>query len=258
MPIIVWIVFGLFAIIIIAAITGNWSVAIFFFIVAVIGGAIFGKLHEWGLLPDVITDTPIHFPTRSTEPITQVQPPPPLPEPIRPNSNEPIRGTMRVDVTRTDQTVDVWIQLSEEAKFIVESNSLESMPVEEHFEELKERLAEFSREYDYIQDDIDADIERQLRSPDALRKYQEIADEGRYGAKRSKPENLKKFEEDYKRTHSVTLGQYLAYPHRHLIHAPLEANLYIEQLETKYLPPIKAAIDAASQVRQPQTKTYQF
>lgn len=197
----------------------------------------------------------------ATPPSQLPSPPPLLPPPIAPPTaaTAPIKGIMRVDVTRTSMTVDVWILLSEEAKFIVQANNLQTLPVEENFDGLKEHMETFTRQYDYVDDDIDSSMGAELRNdPGALRIYKEVADQQRQQRRRGKPEAIKQEAERYKREHTVTLREYLDYPHRHVINFPYEANLYIEQLEKKYLPLIKAAIDLSSSSRHVQTKTYEL
>ena len=80
-----------------------------------------------------------HARTRSELKVLQEQakrpelPPPVLPE--RPPS--PVTGIMRVDVTQTDKTVDVFLVLSEQAKFLIEKHDLAKIPIEENLDGLQ-------------------------------------------------------------------------------------------------------------------------
>ena len=78
---------------------------------------------------------------------------PPLPPPVLPERPPgPVAGIMRVDVTQTDKTVDVFVVLSEQAKFVIEKHGLGKIPIEENFDglqaHLKEHLMRYSDDYD--------------------------------------------------------------------------------------------------------------
>src|SRR4051812_2532592 len=80
--------------------------------------------------------------------------PPNLPAP----HTTPVKGIMRADITQTPQTVDVYITLSEQAKFLVDNNRLGSVPIEQNFEKLSEHMADFRRMLSSAYDETDADI----------------------------------------------------------------------------------------------------
>src|SRR5438105_65070 len=90
--------------------------------------------------------------TRKKSPAVKYSDPTPSsPQPILPPPNPPaplttpIKGLMRVDVTQTNQTVDVYILRSEQDSFVITAQQLGDIPIEQHFEELKEHLSRYRR-----------------------------------------------------------------------------------------------------------------
>lgn len=189
-------------------------------------------------------------------------PPPVLPE--RPPS--PVTGIMRVDVTQTDKTVDVFVVLSEQSKFIVEKHDLANIPIEENLDglqtHLREHMMRYSDDYDFdtkvgIQDTVE------YRDPTTQAIHKEVMRDANQGfrAEREAEKKYKLREEQERETkyymaaHTVLLGQYLTNPYRKIVSNRLEANQYLAQLEKEYLPKIKALLESAPVQGQ---KSYDF
>jgi hypothetical protein len=235
----------------------------------------------WGLFkyvflgadPSVMDDSPAKE-ARKAERAAASAPPPPqkqapvpqppnpqisLPPPQRPEGPQTIQGTMCVDVTQTDRTVDVWIWLSEEAKFIVQQSGLLDTPIEENFEGLKAHMQEFAADYDLETDIGIVDREPETSDP-YLKAVRESVNEQanvmyRERHRLQKREKLEEEAQHYKSMHIVTLRSYLGSPYRKLVNDLLEASTYIGRLEKEYLPRIKAIIDAASS---PKTRRWEY
>ena len=189
-------------------------------------------------------------------------PPPVLPE--RPPS--PVTGIMRVDVTQTDKTVDVFVVLSEQSKFIVEKHDLANIPIEENLDglqtHLKEHMMRYSDDYDFdtkvgIQDTVE------YRDPTTQAIHNEVMRDAnqRFRAEREAEKKYKLREEQERETkayitaHTVLLGRYLANPYRKIVANRLEANQFLAQLEKEYLPKIKALLESSPAQGQ---KSYDF
>lgn len=189
-------------------------------------------------------------------------PPPVLPERLP----SPVTGIMRVDVTQTEKTVDVFVVLSEQSKFIVEKHDLANIPIEENIDglqaHLKEHMMRYSDDYDTdtkigIQDTVE------YRNPNTQAMHEQVMEQAnrQYRAEREAEKKYKLREEQereakyYTATHTVLLGQYLTNPYRKVVANRLEANQYLARLEKEYLPKIKALLESAPAQGQ---KSYDF
>jgi hypothetical protein len=264
MPLIVWFALGALALTILLFATGNWAGGFTVFVIAGLGCGLYEKLDSWGLIPE---RSPAPKPTPPTRAVAARPQEPVLPIPVAPTSSVPVTGLMRVDVTRTERTVDVFITLSEKAKYIFEKNDLRNIPVEQHFDGLKTHMEEFAADYDFHTrqgvDDPLADWQphtsQGFLQKELSKQTNELANvewEARRQAQRKYA--LEDETQRYKQEHTVTLAHYLANPHRQKVSNPLEANIYIDKLEKTYLPFIKSLFDVSSPIRHDQTKTYEF
>jgi hypothetical protein len=264
MPTIFWLALGGLALSIFNFYIGDIAAGIGLLITIGLGCALYEKLEQWGIvktrykiktqksepraagIDHVISD---HL--REQEELRKPTPPPPNPAP---NPASPLKGLMRVDVTQTINSVDVYILLSEQARFLINTHNLGAIPIEENFEDLRAHMAEFKRQLSTAFDETDANIMSEFQGDD--REYtKRLVAEWQSEDKALLPEQLRAEEERYRKRNTVYLSDYLQYPYRKVIANPVEAAAYIKRLEQEYLPRIKATIDGAS----PQTtKTYEF
>jgi len=168
---------------------------------------------------------------------------------------------MRVDVTQTARTVDVFIVLSEQAKHIVEHSGLLDTPIEENFEGLSEHLSEFSEDYDFEtqkgipnENPPTSDPYLQAAREESNRLANSLYQSSRQTQRKYKVDDEAEF---YKDLHTVRLSSYLNNPYRKVVSDPLDATAYLKRLEKEYLPKIKAIIDAASPESKAQ-RSYDF
>jgi hypothetical protein len=199
--------------------------------------------------------------------VQAIAPPPSLPPPVLPERPPaPVQGVMRVDVTQTSKTVDVFIVLSEEAKFIVEKSGLLDTPIEQNFEGLKKHMADFADDYDFETgrtiDDPRADTTpwttRGMIEKEISKQTTELANIQRTAARKAgRKYELEDEIERYKDENTVRLKAYLNNPYRKVVSNALEATAYINRLEKEYLPKIKSIIDASSPAAQA-PRSYDF
>jgi hypothetical protein len=107
--------------------------------------ALYNKLEDWGLVSppretqyeprsEIFAQTISDTLQPDTPTLPPANPPPPL---------GPIKGMMRVDITQTNKTVDVYVALSQQSTFLVETHNLGSTPIEQNLQGLREHMAEF-------------------------------------------------------------------------------------------------------------------
>jgi hypothetical protein len=268
MPFIFWIGVGGIVLTILLAIAGSWGAAIGTFVVTGLACGLYEKLDDWGLIPEPnppsapkprtsATDEMIKSMKADAERRVAELPPPVLPEP----RTDPVQGTMRVDVTQTARTVDVFIVLSDKAKQTIEANGIGDWPVEENFEGLKEYMEEFTERYDLdtkyntIQDPwADRDpmtSDGHLQKAISRNITQTANDMRTTERKETRRKALKHEEQSYKDSHTVRVKDYLAYPYRKAVVGKIDADLYIKRLESEYLPRIKTFVDTGSRETRP-------
>jgi phage terminase Nu1 subunit (DNA packaging protein) len=258
MPTIFWFGVGGIVLSILLFLTGDWVSGIGTFLVTGLACGFYEKLEEWGF----VTTT---YKTKVTQPEARsmasvisdtLQPRQPnLPPPNVPSPHtSPVKGIMRVDITQTPQTVDVYITLSEQSKFLVDNNHLGSVPIEQNFEKLSEHMADFRGMLGSAYDETDANIAAQL-SGDALEGWKKTNAQWRAEEKARQPHEIKEEEQRYKEQNTIYLRDYLQNPYRKIVDNPLQASQFLKRLETDYLPKIKATIEGAAPS---QTKSYEF
>jgi hypothetical protein len=258
MPTISWVIIGGAVLGIFFFLIGDWGSGIGTFVITGLGAALYEKLEEWGLVTTTYkTKAPKTEERRIASVISEsLEPPKPeLPPPNPPETPAtPVKGLMRVDVTRTPQTVDVYITLSEQAQFLVNGNHLGSVPIEQNFENLTEHMATFKRRLSTAFDETDADIGNQL-SGSALDGWKKMNAEWRAEDKARQPQELEDEKQRYLERNTVFLRDYLQNPYRKVVENPLQASQYMKRLETDYLPKIKATLEGAAPSL---TKSYEF
>ena len=258
MPTIVWVGLGGVVLAIFLFLTGNWSAGLGIFVVTGLACALYEKLEAWGFVTTTYKTKTSKTKSRSMASVISETLQPQKPDLLPPNPpsphTSPVKGIMRVDITQTPHTVDVYITLSEQAKFLLNNNHLGSVPIEQNFEKLSEHMADFRRLLGSAYDETDANIAGQLSGSD-LEYWKRTNAEWRAEEKARQPHEIKAEEQRYKEQNTVYLRDYLQYPYRKIVENPLQASQYLKRLETDYLPKIKATLDTAAPS---QTKSYEF
>jgi hypothetical protein len=219
-------------------------------------GALYYKLEDWGLIspPQEIQYQPrseIFAQTISDilQPEESTLPPANAPPPLG-----PVKGVMRVDITQTNKTVDVYIVLSQQSKFLVDTYHLGSAPIEQNLEGLREHMTEFKRRLLSLLDESDANYSR-IMSSNSQDIVHDITTDNRAQDKANLPALLSREEAAYKNRNTVSLQHYLQHPYRKVVKDHLDSSEYIKRLQSDYLPRIKAIIESSAE---PQVKTLEY
>jgi hypothetical protein len=146
----------------------------------------------------------------------------PVPPP-RPAMTLPTTGTISVAFEQTEDSVWVWIDLSETTKHILSDAKALDTPVDE-----------------FYLGDKSGELRQMLRDIDDL-------EETRFYTKRDKEDEKRKRTEQWNAPQYITLREILANPHRHYEPDPQRRLEYLDKLKNKILPKVKSIVEGHSQ-----------